>query len=130
MNNIESFLSDWMKMSKAHSYKTYLRDYGKLEVQLSNTGWPNTVSLGSIRSSKQKTGEATKFLLWLTKQADSSRFNLRVSVEPFGWDKDDRPGKEKLKEFFERYDFKVQHDLPDEAGYVMIRPYHTKKIKK
>ncbi len=128
---IETFLTHWESKSTAHETRKHIRTHGKLEVAMYQSGRDNnTVRLSSIRSTKPRKGEATKFLKWLNNQADKHQFKVTSVIQTFGWNRDSGPDKEKIKVWAEKYGYKVREDYPEEWGFEMIREPRSAKSKK
>lgn len=119
---IETFLSHWESKSTSHELSKHIRIHGNLEVSIYRSGRDsNTIRLSSIRSTKPRKGEATRFLKWLNNQADKHQFNITAVIKPFGWNIDDIPDKKKLKSWVEKHGFVIREEYSDDWGYEMIR---------
>ncbi len=128
---IEAFLTEWESKSTAHDTKKSIRIHGTLEVSIYQSARDgNTIRLSSIRSTKPRKGNATKFLKWLNAQADKHQFRITSCLEPFGWNRDSSLDKEKLKTWAEKYGFSIREKYPEDWGYEMIREPGSKKNKK
>ena len=46
---------------------------------------------------------------------------LTFCAQPYGWDKDFLPNKNKIKTLVEKHGFEVKFEYPDKTGYEMIR---------
>lgn len=129
MNATDAFLKDWESNSSVSEKNDKIRTNGNLEIKLSKSGRENTIRLNYLKSTKPKNGEATKFMKWLTKQADKHQVTLTLCAQPVGysWNKDELPNKDKLKQWTERLGFKVKFQYPDSEGYEMVREPRQKK---
>lgn len=120
--SVEKFISDWT--SNSQPTKTKIRTkrlYKDLEVEISPSARKNVIRLNSIKSLNPKSGELRKLLNWLSKKADKHEIVLSMVCQPFGWNKDELPDKDKLKEIAECYNFAVKFEYPDSEGYEMVR---------
>lgn len=129
--SIDTFLEEWNDSTVAiTSELAWDRRLHQdvLEVHLTKSGRDNTVRLNALKSNEQKKGHSSKFLKWLTKEADEGKFILSVCVQPWGYSFESSPSKENLKDWFERHGFVVKWKYPDEKGYEMERsPIKGKK---
>ena len=118
---VSGFLADWSKTSKEHKTKKRKRTFNNFEVEISPSVRFLTVRINSIYSTKPGSGQLNKLLSWLSKRADKHGVILTLCAQPFGWNKDDLPDKDKLKQISERYGFSLNYEYPDGYGYEMIR---------
>ena len=119
---VEAFLSEWNSISEEHRSKKYLRNYGNLEISIYQSARDDsTIRLSSIRSTKPKNKEASKFLKWTTKQADKHQVKITANIERFGWRRETDLDKEKLKVWFTKNGFAIREKYPEDWGYEMIR---------
>lgn len=127
---IDVFLSHWESKSTAHIIDKHIRIHGNLEVSLYKSGRGNNIiRLSSIRSTKQRKGDASKFLKWLNNQADKHGFDITTGVEPFSWNNDDSMNKDKLKAWFEKYGYSIREKYPEDWAYEMVRKTGSKGKK-
>ena len=119
---VDQFISEWKSASRAVDGQPRKRLYGdSLHVEISPSARTNTVRINSIKSINYGSGELKKLLTWLTKRASKHDIVLTLSAQSFGWNRDDLPSNDKLKEIVERYGFKLKFVYPDNDGYEMVK---------
>ncbi len=119
---IETFLSDWESKSTQSDSNSYIRNHENLEVSIYQSARDDsTIRLSSIRSTKPKNKEASKFLKWITKQADKHQVKITSCITPFGWKRETDLDKDKLKAWFTKNGFVIREKYPEDWGYEMIR---------
>lgn len=123
MSNTEKFLKDWNKFAPSTGFNKRAKMFDNaLEIELSKSGRDNnTIRINSIRSLSSGSRKLGKFMNWITKKADSGGFQLSLAAQPFGWNREEIPSKDKIKFYMERFNFRVKYEYPDEEGYEMAR---------
>jgi hypothetical protein len=123
MSKLEKFLEDWRSFTPSTGLNKRAKLFdGVLEIELSKSGRDdNTIRVNSIRSLSSGSRKLGKFMNWLTKKADSGGFQLSLAAQPFGWNREELPSKDKIKFYMERFNFQVKYEYPDEEGYEMVR---------
>jgi hypothetical protein len=123
MSKLEKFLEDWRSFTPSTGLNKRAKLFdGVLEIELSKSGRDdNTIRVNSIHSLSSGSRKLGKFMNWLTKKADSGGFQLSLAAQPFGWNREELPSKDKIKFYMERFNFQVKYEYPDEEGYEMVR---------
>lgn len=119
--HVESFLNEWEENTLKHKSKPRVRTIANFDVEISSSARFLTVRINSIFSTNRKSKKLSKLLRWITTKADEHNVVLTFCAQPFGWDKDFLPNKNKIKALVEQHGFEVKFEYPDKAGYEMIR---------
>lgn len=119
--HVENFLNDWEQNTVAHESKNRNRTVGNFDIEITPSARFLTVRINSIFSTDRRSGKLSKLLRWLAAKADEHNVVLTFCAQPFGWDKDFLPNKNKIKTLVEKHGFEVKFEYPDKAGYEMIR---------
>jgi len=119
--HVQNFLSDWEKNTVAHKSKTRNRTVGNFDVEITPSARFLTVRINSIFSTDRRSKKLSKLFRWLSTKADEHNVVLTLCAQPYGWDKDLSPNKNKIRTFVEKHGFEVKFEYPDKDGYEMIR---------
>jgi len=119
--HVQNFLNEWEKNTLTHKSKPRHRTVGNFDVEITPSARFLTVRVNSIFSTNRKSGKFSKLLGWLVAKADEHNVVLTLCAQPYGWDKDSLPNKNKIKALVEKHGFEVKFEYPDKAGYEMIR---------
>lgn len=119
--HVKSFLKEWNENTLAHKTKPRIRTVANFDVEISSSAHFLTVRINSIFSTKRKSKKLSKLLGWLAAKADEHNVILILCAQPFGWDKDFLPNKNKIKTLVQKHGFEVKFEYPDKEGYEMIR---------
>lgn len=120
--SIDTFLNIWNDNTTEIADQPRLRLYKDvLVIQVSKSGRPNTVRLNELKSKAPRKGHSSRFLKWLTAEADKGKFTLTACVQPCGYSFESSPSKEDLKNWFIRNGFTVKWEYLEKIGYEMER---------
>lgn len=119
--HVQDFLNEWEENTLAHESNPRSRTVGNFDVEILPSARFLTVRISSIFSTDRKSGKFSLLLGWLAARADKHNVVLTLCAQPFGWDKDSLPNKNKIKALVEKHGFKVKFEYPDKEGYEMVR---------